>query len=214
MAHEFYSKPSLRVSEVELTKLIDFVNIASRFQVNISLYEPANQWVWRLVFGEEPDTSMAHSVDNNIDIDLHEEHCFYIKELEILANHWECVECQQSFSHHDNYDRYITEMWCAGGHAKLVCPGEKFKRIMNTSEKVFYGGNAQFSWKACRWIERQSERCLVINKNEILVDGFDSETSTVCQFYRCKWHGCPCLETTNYRKVHRYHRTITIKNPI
>ena len=71
------------------------------------------------------------------------------------------------------------------GQPKLVCPGEKFKIIMNASEKVFHGGNTQFSWKACRWIKRQAEltgqhihhtlcghrgeRCMVINKNEILV---------------------------------------------
>ena len=24
---------------------------------------------------------------------------------------------------------------------------------MNSSEKVFYGGNTQFSWKACKWIK-------------------------------------------------------------
>ena len=28
---------------------------------------------------------------------------------------------------------------------------------MNNSEKVFYGGNTQFSWKAGSWIENQSE---------------------------------------------------------
>ena len=72
-----------------------------------------------------------------------------------------------------------------------------------------------------RWIECQSEqigrhihhalcghggeRCMVIDRQEILVDGYDPETTTICQFYRCKWHGCPCLggvqsrhlETTN-----------------
>ena len=86
-----------------------------------------------------------------------------------------------------------------GGKPKLVCLGEKFKHIMNASEKVFCGGNTQFSWKACRRIEHQSEligrhiyhplcghgeeRCVVINKKEILVDKFDSETLTIYQFY-------------------------------
>ena len=28
---------------------------------------------------------------------------------------------------------------------------------MNSSGKVFYGGNTQLSWKTCRWIEHQSE---------------------------------------------------------
>ena len=35
------------------------------------------------------------------------------------------------------------------------------------------------------------ERCVIIGKNKIFVDGFDAETSTIYQFYRCKWHGCP-----------------------
>ena len=29
---------------------------------------------------------------------------------------------------------------------------------MNSSEKVFHGGNTQFSWKACKWIECHSEQ--------------------------------------------------------
>ena len=28
---------------------------------------------------------------------------------------------------------------------------------MSSSEKVFYGGNTQFSYAACKWIERQAE---------------------------------------------------------
>ena len=91
---------------------------------------------------------------------------------------------------------------------------------MNSPEKAFYGGNIQFFLKAYKWIERHSERigrhihhalcghggerCVVINKNEILVDGYDSETSTVYRFHGCKWHGCPCiLRSTNdkYQKI-------------
>ena len=76
-----------------------------------------------------------------------------------------------------------------------------------------------FSWKACKWIECHSEqigghihqafcgyggeRCVVINEKEILVDGCDPETSTVYQFYGCKWHGCPCITGSNdkYQKT-------------
>ena len=63
--------------------------------------------------------------------------------------------------------------------------------------------NTQFCWEAYRWIERQSElsrqrinhalcghegeTCVVIDKNEILVDGFNPEISTVYQLYGCKW---------------------------
>ena len=63
LAREFYSSAKLRVAEVKLTKLTDFENVASRFQVNIRLYEPVNQLAWRLVFGETPDSSIAHNID-------------------------------------------------------------------------------------------------------------------------------------------------------
>ena len=125
-------------------KLFDFGNIASRFQVNIRLYNPVNQSVWRLIFGHAHHGSSL----SNIDIGLHEEHCFHIKSLDVLANHWECVGYQQRFTYHDNYERQVTERRCNGGQPKLVCDGGKFKHIMNSSEKVFYGGNTQFSWKA------------------------------------------------------------------
>ena len=98
---------------------------------------------------------------------------------------------------------------------------------MNNSEKVFYGGNTQFSWKGCKWIEKQSEligrhihhalcghggeRCVIIDKKEILVDGYDPETSTIYQFYGCKWHGCPCLGSGSSSK---YNNTLRIENQI
>ena len=62
---------------------------------------------------------------------------------------------------------------------------------MNPSEKVFYVGNTQFSWKASRWIERLSEligghihhalyghgreRCVVINTKKSWLTGMTLE---------------------------------------
>ena len=58
---------------------------------------------------------------------------------------------------------------------------------------------------------RGGERCLVISKNkEILVDEYNPETSTVCQFYGCKWHGCPCLGYAN----DKYRDTLSMENQI
>ena len=34
-------------------------------------------------------------------------------------------------------------------------------------------------------------------KVEINVDGYDPQSSTVYQFYGCKWHGCPCQGVPN-----------------
>ena len=178
LACKFYEQPSLRVSDVRWTKLIDLENIASKFWVYIKLYESINQLVWKLGFGH-----MHHrSSFPNIDFGIYQGHCFCIKNLDGLANHRECMGCQQRFTHRNNDNRHVTEKWCTGGQAKLVCDGGKFKHIMNCSEKVFYGGNTQVSWKACRWIERQSEiigrhihhtlyghggeRCVVIDKKK------------------------------------------------
>ena len=49
---------------------------------------------------------------------------------------------------------------------------------------------------------------MAINNQEILIDGYDPGTSTIYQFYGCKWHGCPCLRTTN----DRYHQMMAIEN--
>ena len=84
----------------------------------------------------------------------------------------------------------------------------------------------QFSWKACRWIECQSEwigrhihhtlcghggeRAIAINKKEIFSNGYDPENSTIYQFYGCKWHGCPCLESTS----DKYQKTLDPENRI
>ena len=88
---------------------------------------------------------------------------------------------------------------------------------MNSLENVFYGGNTQFSFQGCKWIERQSEllghhihhamcghggeRCVTFTvsgkEKEIMVDGYDPESLTVYQFHGCKWHGCPCQGVPN-----------------
>ena len=42
------------------------------------------------------------------------------------------------------------------GKTKINCSGGKFKHILNSSEKVFYGGDTKFSYTACQWIEAQA----------------------------------------------------------
>ena len=66
---------------------------------------------------------------------------------------------------------------------------------MNSSDKVFYGGNTQFSYSGCKWIQRQmvitgkhihhalcvvmvGERFIKVGKKEIPVDGLDTESKT------------------------------------
>ena len=140
---------------------------------------------------------------------------------------WECVGCQQRFNKHDNYNRHVTSGTCSGGKTKLICPGEKFERIMNSSEKVFYGGCTKFSYAACQWIEKQSELTgkhihhalcghggefyVEVWKKEIPVDGYEPESKTIFQYYGCKWHGCPCQKERNSLEKKRYTKTIDLE---
>ena len=185
---------------------------------------------WRLVFGKNQFKKNLPCVDIGLFVyEDHEEdedekdnrysrqgHCFFIKDIELLTKIWECVGCRQRFNRHDNYNRHVTGGTCGGGKTKLICPGEKFERIMNSTEKVFYGGNKKFSYAACQWIEKQSELIgrhihhalcghggeyyvyLYAGKEknsharEIPVDGYEPKSNTIFQYHGCKWHGCPC----------------------
>ena len=233
LARDFYKRPNLKRENVWPTRLVDFENIAKQFKVNIRLFEPRrneDKTAWRLVFGKNQFKKNLPCVD--IGLFVYEDHdkkqaeednrysrqghCFFIKDIELLTKIWECVGCGQRFNRHDNYNRHVTDGTCGGGKTKLICPGEKFERIMNSTEKVFYGGNKKFSYAACQWIEKQSELIgrhihhalcghggeyyvyLYAGKEkdsrarEIPVDGYEPESNTIFQYHGCKWHGCPC----------------------
>ena len=244
LARDFYRIPNLKREDVKPTRLVDFENIAKQFKVNIRLFEPAkasktkeesktakeSKTAWRLVFGKNQFKKNLPCVDIGLFVyEDHEEdedekdnrysrqgHCFFIKDIELLTKTWECVGCRQRFNRHDNYNRHVTGGTCGGGKTKLICPGEKFERIMNSTEKVFYGGNKKFSYAACQWIEKQSELTgrhihhalcghggeyyvhLYAGKEknsharEIPVDGYEPKSNTIFQYHGCKWHGCPC----------------------
>ena len=233
MARDFYKRPNLKRENVKPTRLVDFENIAKQFKINIRLFEPKrneDKTAWRLVFGKNQFKKNLPCVDIGLFVyEDHDEeqaekynrysrqgHCFFIKDIELLTKTWECVGCRQRFNRHDNYNRHVTGGTCGGGKTKLICPGEKFERIMNSTEKVFYGGNKQFSYAACQWIEKQSELIgrhihhalcghggeyyvyLYAGKEkdsrarEIPVDGYEPKSNTIFQYHGCKWHGCPC----------------------
>ena len=233
LARDFYKRPNLKRENVKPTRLVDFENIAKQFKVNIRLFEPKrneDKTAWRLVFGKNQFKKNLPCVDIGLFVyEDHDEkqaekdnrylrqgHCFFIKDIELLTKTWECVGCRQRFNRHDNYNRHVTGGTCDGGKTKLICPGEKFERIMNSTEKVFYGGNTKFSYAACQWIEKQSELIgrhihhalcghggeyyvhLYAGKEknsharEIPVDGYEPESNTIFQYHGCKWHGCPC----------------------
>ena len=162
-------------------------------------------------------------------------HCFYIKEMDVLCKRWECKGCRQIFTRNENLIRHLKDERCTGGKTKIICSGGKFKHILNSSEKVFYGGDTKFSYTTSQWIEAQAidtgkylhhkmcghggERMVkvwVLNdkgKKEpasFLVDGYDPETNTVYQFHGCHWHGHTCLKNRAKRHQKRYQNTCQI----
>ena len=209
--------------------------------------ENKDKTAWRLVFGKNQFKKNLPCVDIGLFVyEDHDEkqaekdsrgsrqgHCFFIKDIELLTKTWECGGCGQRFNRHDNYNRHVTGGTCGGGKTKLICPGEKFERIMNSSEKVFYGGNTKFSYAACQWIEKQSEligrhihhalcghggEYYVTVKDdeedrekEIPVDGYEPESNTIFQYHGCKWHGCPCRKERNSLEEERYTKTIELE---
>ena len=255
LARDFYKRPNLKRENVWPTRLVDFENIAKQFKVNIRLFEPRenkDKTAWRLVFGKNQFKKNLPCVDIGLFVyEDHDEkqaekdnrysrqgHCFFIKDIELLTKTWECGGCGQRFNRHDNYNRHVTGGTCGGGKTKLICPGEKFERIMNSTEKVFYGGNTKFSYAACQWIEKQSELIgrhihhalcghggeyyVTVKddeedrKKEIPVDGYESESNTIFQYHGCKWHGCPCRKERNSLEEERsaeqrYAKTIELE---
>ena len=77
LAREFYDDPKLKVKDVRGTKLVDFEGIGKMFTVNIRLYEPEDQKIWKLAFGKHQFKKCLPCVD----IGLYEGHCFYIKDI-------------------------------------------------------------------------------------------------------------------------------------
>ena len=243
LARDFYRKPNLKREDVKPTRLVDFENIGKQFKVNIRLFEPAEEskTVWKIVFGKNQFRKNLPCVDIGLFVyedhdrkqseadnrNPREGHCFFIKDIELLTKLWECAGCQQRFNKHVNYNRHVTGGACDGGKTKLICPGEKFKRIMNSSEIVFYGGDKNFSYAACQWIEKQSELIgehihhalcghggefsVKIGKKFFFVDGYEPKTRTIFQYYGCKWHGCPCRKERNSLDEERYSKTIDLE---
>ena len=83
-------------------------------------------------------------------------HCFYIKEMDVLCKRWEYKGCRQIFTPNENLTRHLKDEGCTGGKTEIICPGSQFKHILNSSEKVLYGGDTKFSYAASQWIEAQA----------------------------------------------------------
>ena len=83
-------------------------------------------------------------------------HRFYIKKTDVLCRQWDCKGCNQIFTRNENFIRHLKEERCIEGSTKVICSSSKFKHILNSFEKVFYGGDTKFKYTACQWIEAQA----------------------------------------------------------
>ena len=224
LAREYYGNDKLKRQDVWATRLVDFLGIAKKFSINIRVYElrkNSEKAPWRLVFGQN---QYKEKLDT-INLGMFGGHCFYIKNMAVLCQNWECLACKQIFNQSQNLDRHLTDGSCNGGKTKVICNGKKFKRILNSSEKVFYGGKPNFSYSACQWIEHMSEETgkhihhafcgyggeRVIRHSQgheiCKVDGYEPSIKTIYQYHGCKWHGCTCLKSRTNTDEDRYVET-------
>ena len=234
LAREYYGDNNLKKRDVRPTKPVDFEGIARHHNVNIMLYEPKKDRgkdagsIWRLVYGKAQHRNNLPTIN----MGLLGDHCFYIKKMDVLCQRRECKGCRQIFTRNEGLTVHLKEERCTGGKTKNICSGGKFKHILNSSERVLYGGDTKFSYDACQWIEAQAiergkhihhkicehggERMVTVwvlndkGKNEpasFLVDGYEPETNTVYQFHGCHWHGLTCLKNRTKRQQKRYEDT-------
>ena len=158
LAREYYGDKNLRKRDVRPTKLVDFEGIARHKNVNIMLYEPKTDSgkdaasIWRLVYGK---AQHKHNL-LTINMGLLGGYCFPIKKMDVLCKPCECKGCRHIFTRNENLIRHLKDERCTGGKTKIICTGGKFKHILNSSEKVFYGADTKFSYDACQWIEAQA----------------------------------------------------------
>ena len=85
-------------------------------------------------------------------------HCFYIKDTDVFCKRRECKSCKQIFTRDENLIKHLKKERCTGGKTKIICSEGKFRHILNSSDKVFYGGDTKFSYTACQWIAAEAEK--------------------------------------------------------
>ena len=235
LARAYYGDRLLTRKTVRATKLVDFEGVAKHHDINIMLYEPKQKETWRLVYGKLQYKKGLPTLN----IGLLDGHCFFIKDLDVLAKRWECKGCKQVFTKSCNLTKHLQDDRCNGGKTKEVCKGKQIKRVFSASDNVFYGGDTNFSYAACQWIEAMSEQtgkhihhkmCGHGGEREVRVviedekgerkeyfypvDGYEPDTNTVYQFHGCKWHGHTCLESRTNRQKKRYFSTVALDDHI
>ena len=127
--------------------------------MNIVLYELKKDRgkdagsIWWLVYGK-----IQHENEFlTINMGLLRGHCFYIKKMDVLSKRGECKGCRKIFTQNKDLTSHLKEKKCTEGKTKIICLGDKFKHILNSSEKVFYGRDTKLNYTACQLIEAQAK---------------------------------------------------------
>ena len=163
LAHETMVIKIWKKKDTKPTKLANFEGIAKHHNINIMLYEPRKDkgkdagYIWRqLVYSK-----IQHKNDlPTRNMRLLGRLCFCIKRMDVLCNRWEGKGCRQIFTRNEDLTRHLKEKRCTGRKTRINCSGGKSKHILNSSEKLFYGGDTKFSYAACQWFAIQAiETC-------------------------------------------------------
>ena len=84
-----------------------------------------------LVYGK-----IQHKSDlSTLNMELLGDHCFYIKKMAVLCGRWGYKGWRQMFTRNKNLIKHLKGEGCAGGKTKIICSGDKFKHLLNLSEK-------------------------------------------------------------------------------
>ena len=76
--------------------------------------------------------------------------------MDVLCMRWVCKGCKQIFNRDENLVKHFKEERCSAGKTKIICSGSKFKHILNSSKKLFYGGYIKLSSTVCNGKEAEA----------------------------------------------------------
>ena len=134
-----------------------FDAITEHFKINIRVFESFNRngkRAWQLLVGRDGVNEKRPTLDIGYYKNLEKKmaHCYYIKDLNVLIETWECQKCYQRFNKKDNLQRHQQNGSCNGGQTKVICRGSEVTEILSKWKQVFYESRVNFSKKACAWI--------------------------------------------------------------
>ena len=179
------------------------------------MYEPSDNGAWYLI-------RRPAQYNDKITIGIYNEHTFFIKNINKLANIYCCGSCNGRFTQACHLQRHAKI--CLNGVTKVLCPNEQLCRPTSAYEKAFYPNYGKKSIKmASQWLEYEAQqRGIHIHYdgrghageryiNNIPVDGISSKT--FFQFHGCTWHGFP-QHSTQSDAIEPYKKTLEVGQKI